>query len=144
MHNIAPMTEDQEAIRDAVSAVCSQFDAEYWRRTDETGDWPEAFNNAMAEGGWLGIAMPEEVGGSGLGLMEAAIMMQTVARSGAGFTGCSSIHLNIFGAKPIEKFGTSEQKQEFLPKIISGQQKMCFGVTEPACRLAPSAPIPAT
>ena len=74
---------------------------------------------AMAEGGWLGIAMPEEVGGSGLGLKEASIMMQTVARSGAGFTGCSSIHLNIFGAKPIEKFGTSEQKQEFLPKIIS-------------------------
>ena len=85
----------------------------------------------MADGGWLGIAMPEEVGGSGLGLTEAAIMMQTVARSGAGFSGCSSIHLNIFGAKPIEKFGTKEQKQEFLPKIISGEQKMCFGVTEP-------------
>jgi acyl-CoA dehydrogenase len=63
--------------------------------------------------------------------MEASIMMQAVARSGAGFTGCSSIHLNIFGAKPIEKFGTSEQKQEFLPKIIAGEQKMCFGVTEP-------------
>jgi len=131
MHNIAPMTEDQQSIQDAVAAVCSQFSAEYWRKCDETGDWPEEFTRAMAEGGWLGIAMPEEVGGSGLGLMEASIMMQTVARSGAGFTGCSSIHLNIFGAKPIEKFGTKEQKQEFLPKIISGQQKMCFGVTEP-------------
>jgi acyl-CoA dehydrogenase len=131
MHNIAPMTEDQEAIRDAVAAVCAQFDAEYWRKTDETGNWPEEFTKAMADGGWLGIAMPEEVGGSGLGLMEASIMMQAVARSGAGFTGCSSIHLNIFGAKPIEKFGTPEQKQEFLPKIIAGKQKMCFGVTEP-------------
>jgi acyl-CoA dehydrogenase len=131
MHNIAPMTEDQEAIREAVAAVCAQFTPEYWRKCDETGAWPEEFTKAMAEGGWLGIAMPEEVGGSGLGLMEASIMMQAVARSGAGFTGCSSIHLNIFGAKPIEKFGTSEQKQEFLPKIISGQQKMCFGVTEP-------------
>lgn len=131
MHNIAPMTEDQEAIRDAVAAVCAQFTPEYWRKCDETGNWPEEFTKAMAEGGWLGIAMPEEVGGSGLGLMEASIMMQTVARSGAGFTGCSSIHLNIFGAKPIEKFGTKEQKQEFLPKIISGEQKMCFGVTEP-------------
>jgi acyl-CoA dehydrogenase len=131
MHNIAPMTEDQEAIRDAVAAVCAQFDAEYWRKTDETGNWPEEFTKAMADGGWLGIAMPEEVGGSGLGLMEASIMMQAVARSGAGFTGCSSIHLNIFGAKPIEKFGTAEQKQEFLPKIIAGKQKMCFGVTEP-------------
>ncbi len=131
MHQIAPMTEDQEAIKDAVEKVCAKFDAEYWRKTDDTGDWPEEFTKEMAEGGWLGIAMPEEVGGAGLGLTEAAIMMQTVARSGAGFTGCSSIHLNIFGAKPIEKFGTSEQKQEYLPKIISGEQKMCFGVTEP-------------
>jgi len=131
MHNIAPMTEDQEAIRDAVAAVCAEFTPEYWRKCDDTGNWPEEFTKAMAAGGWLGIAMPEEVGGSGLGLMEASIMMQTVARSGAGFTGCSSIHLNIFGAKPIEKFGTKEQKQEFLPKIIAGEQKMCFGVTEP-------------
>ena len=131
MHQIAPMTEDQEAIKDAVEKVCAKFDAEYWRKNDETGEWPEAFTKEMADGGWLGIAMPEEVGGAGLGLTEAAIMMQTVARSGAGFTGCSSIHLNIFGAKPIEKFGTSEQKQEYLPKIISGEQKMCFGVTEP-------------
>ena len=102
MHNIAPMTEDQKSIQDAVAAVCREFDAEYWRKTDETGKWPEEFTKAMADGGWLGIAMPEEVGGSGLGLKEASIMMQTVARSGAGFTGCSSIHLNIFGAKPIE------------------------------------------
>ncbi|MEZ5937144.1 MAG: acyl-CoA dehydrogenase family protein [Hyphomonadaceae bacterium] len=131
MHQIAAMSEDQQAIQDAVAKVCQQFDAEYWRKCDETGDWPEEFTRAMAEGGWLGIAMPEEVGGSGMGLMEAAIMMQTVARSGAGFTGCSSIHLNIFGAKPIEKFGTPEQRQEYLPKIISGEQKMCFGVTEP-------------
>jgi acyl-CoA dehydrogenase len=131
MHRIAGMTEDQDAIREAVGRTCSQFDAEYWRKTDETGHWPEAFTKAMAEGGWLGIAMPEEVGGSGLGLTEASIMMQTVARSGAGFSGCSAIHLNIFGAKPIERFGTLEQKMEYLPKIISGEQKMCFGVTEP-------------
>ena len=85
----------------------------------------------MAEGGWLGIAMPDELGGSGLGLTEAAIMMQAVARSGAGFSGGAAIHLNIFGPMPIVKFGTSEQKQEFLPKIIAGEHKMCFGVTEP-------------
>ncbi|HVY89702.1 MAG TPA: acyl-CoA dehydrogenase family protein [Hyphomonadaceae bacterium] len=131
MHNIAPMTDDQRSIQEAVAAVCAEFTPEYWRKCDDTGEWPEKFTKAMADGGWLGIAMPEEVGGSGLGLMEAAIMMQAVARSGAGFTGCSSIHLNIFGAKPIEKFGTKEQKQEYLPKIISGEQKMCFGVTEP-------------
>jgi acyl-CoA dehydrogenase len=131
MHQIAAMNDDQKAIKEAVEKVCAGFDAEYWRKTDETGNWPEAFTKAMADGGWLGIAMPESVGGSGMGLTEAAIMMQAVARSGAGFTGCSSIHLNIFGAKPIEKFGTPEQKQEYLPKIISGEQKMCFGVTEP-------------
>jgi acyl-CoA dehydrogenase len=131
MHQIDTLNEDQQAIRDAVAKICAQFDAEYWRRTDETGHWPEEFTKAMADGGWLGIAMPEEVGGSGMGLMEASIMMQTVARSGAGFSGASSIHLNIFGAKPIEKFGTPEQRMTHLPKIISGEQKMCFAVTEP-------------
>ena len=131
MHQIDALNEYQQAIRDAVAKVCAQFDAEYWRRTDETGIWPEEFTKAMADGGWLGIAMPEEVGGSGMGLMEASIMMQTVARSGAGFSGASSIHLNIFGAKPIEKFGTPEQRMTHLPKIISGEQKMCFAVTEP-------------
>jgi acyl-CoA dehydrogenase len=131
MHTIAPMTEDQMAIKDAVERTCSQFDAEYWANTDETGIWPEEFTNAMAEGGWLGVAMPEEYGGAGLGLTEAAIVMQAVTRSGAGYTGASSIHLNIFGPKPLERFGTEEQKQESLPKIISGEEKMCFAVTEP-------------
>lgn len=131
MHNISSMTEDQLAIREAVSRTCSQFDDEYWSTTDETGKWPEAFTKAMADGGWLGVAMPEAYGGAGLGLTEAAIVMQTVTRSGAGYSGASSIHLNIFGPKPLEKFGTEEQKQENLPKIISGEEKMCFAVTEP-------------
>ena len=131
MHQIAPMSEDQMAIKDAVAKTIAPFDDDYWGKTDETGDWPEAFCDAMAKGGWLGIAFPEEYGGSGLGLTEAALMMQTVTRSGAGYSGASAIHLNIFGPKPLEKFGTEEQKQENLPKIISGQEKMCFAVTEP-------------
>ncbi len=131
MHQIAALSEDQEAIKEAVARTCSQFDADYWSETDETGNWPEAFTNAMAQGGWLGVAMPEAYGGAGLGLTEAAIVMQTVTRSGAGFSGASAIHLNIFGPKPLEKFGTEEQKQENLPKIISGEEKMCFAVTEP-------------
>ncbi|MEM6899139.1 MAG: acyl-CoA dehydrogenase family protein [Pseudomonadota bacterium] len=125
------MSEDQLAIRDAVARTCSQFDDDYWSNTDETGDWPEAFTTAMADGGWLGVAFPEEYGGSGLGLTEASLVMQTVTRSGAGYSGASAIHLNIFGPKPLEKFGTEEQKQEYLSKIISGQEKMCFAVTEP-------------
>jgi acyl-CoA dehydrogenase len=125
------LNDDQEAIREAVAKVCAAFDDEYWRRTDETGTFPEAFVAAMAEGGWLGVAMPESVGGAGLGLTEASIVMQAVAESGAGFSGASAIHLNIFGPMPIVKFGTAEQKAEWLPKIIAGEHKMCFAVTEP-------------
>ncbi len=124
-------TEEQEAIREAVGRVCAQFDDEYWRRTDETGDFPEAFATAMAEGGWLGVAMPEAFGGAGLGLTEACHVMQTVAESGAGFSGASAIHLNIFGLMPVVKFGTQEQKQRHLPRIIAGEDKACFAVTEP-------------
>ena len=124
-------TEEQEAIRDAVGRICADFDDEYWRRTDETGEFPEAFAKAMADGGWLGVAMPEEYGGAGLGLTEAAHVMQTVTESGAAFTGASAIHLNIFGLMPVVKFGTEEQKRRHLPRIIAGEDKACFAVTEP-------------
>jgi acyl-CoA dehydrogenase len=124
-------TEEQAAIREAVGRICADFDDEYWRRTDETGDFPEAFVAAMAAGGWLGIAMPEEYGGAGLGLTEAAHVMQTVTQSGAGFSGASAIHLNIFGLMPVVKFGTPEQQARHLPRIIAGVDKACFAVTEP-------------
>ncbi|EJL31891.1 acyl-CoA dehydrogenase [Caulobacter sp. AP07] len=125
------LTEEQEAIREGVAKLCADFDDEYWRRTDETGIFPEEFVAAIAQGGWLGVAMPESVGGAGLGLTEAAVMMQAVAQSGAGFSGASAIHLNIFGPMPIVKFGTDEQRQKHLPRLISGEDKMCFAVTEP-------------
>jgi len=125
------LTEEQEAIRDGVAKLCAGFDDEYWRRTDETGQFPEEFVAAIAAGGWLGVAMPESVGGAGLGLTEATIMMQAVAESGAGFSGASAIHLNIFGPMPIVKFGTDEQRARHLPRLISGEDKMCFAVTEP-------------
>jgi acyl-CoA dehydrogenase len=85
----------------------------------------------MAEGGWLGVAMPEEYGGSGLGITEAAIVMQAVAQSGAGFSGASAVHMNIFGLHPVVVFGTREQQQRFLPPLIAGKEKACFAVTEP-------------
>lgn len=125
------LTEEHEAIRDAVAKVCAQFDDAYWRKTDETGVFPEAFVAEIAEGGWLGIAMPESVGGAGLGLTEAAILMQAVTQSGAGFSGASAIHLNIFGPMPLVKYGTEAQRQRHLPRLINGQDKMSFGVTEP-------------
>jgi acyl-CoA dehydrogenase len=124
-------TDEQQAIREGVLKLCARFDADYWRRTDETGDFPEAFVAAMAQAGWLGAAMPVELGGSGLGLTEAAIAMQAVAESGAGFSGASALHLNIFGPMPLAKFGTEAQKQALIPRLISGEDRMCFGVTEP-------------
>jgi acyl-CoA dehydrogenase len=125
------LTEEQEAIREAVGRICARFDDQYWRDTDETGDFPEAFVNAVAEGGWLGIAMPEAHGGAGLGLTEAVHVMQTIAQSGAGYSGASAVHLNIFGLMPVVKFGTPEQQARHLPRIIAGQDKACFAVTEP-------------
>jgi len=125
------LNEEQEAIREGVGRVMAGFGDEYWRHADEVGAFPEEFVAAMASGGWLGVAMPESVGGAGLGLTEASIVMQTVAQSGAAFTGASAIHLNIFGPMPIVKFGTQAQKDAYLPRIISGEDKMCFAVTEP-------------
>ncbi|MEW5683871.1 MAG: acyl-CoA dehydrogenase family protein [Pseudomonadota bacterium] len=125
------LDDEQQAIRDAVARLCEDFDAGYWRRTDESGEFPEAFVAAMAEAGWLGVAMPSELGGAGLGLTEAAIMMQAVAESGAGFSGASAIHLNIFGLMPVVKFGSEEQRKKAIPRIIAGQDRTCFAVTEP-------------
>jgi acyl-CoA dehydrogenase len=125
------LSDEQQAIRDGVQRLCDRFDADYWRRTDESGEFPEAFVSAITEGGWLGTAMPAELGGSGLGLTEAAIMMQTVAQSGAGFSGASAIHLNIFGPMPVVKFGAEEQRRRHIPRLISGEDRMCFAVTEP-------------
>jgi acyl-CoA dehydrogenase len=125
------LTDHQQAIRAAVQRICAAYDDEYWRRADERAEFPEAFVRDMAAGGWLGVALPETVGGSGLGLMEAAVMMQAVTESGAGYSGASAIHLNIFGPMPLAKFGTADQKARHLPRIISGEDKMCFGVTEP-------------
>ena len=125
------LSDEQQAIRDSVVRVCADFDAEYWRRTDDTGDFPETFVAAMAAGGWLGTAMPIELGGSGLGLTEAAIMMQAVAESGAGFSGASAMHLNIFGPMPIAKFGSEALKRSAIPRLISGEDKICIAITEP-------------
>ena len=129
--SLTGLSEDQEAIREGVARTCADFDDGYWRETDVTGVFPEAFVGAMAAGGWLGAAMPEAYGGAGLGLTEAAIVMREVAQSGAGFSGASAIHLNIFGPMPVVKFGSREQCEAWLPPLISGEDKMCFAVTEP-------------
>ncbi len=125
------LTQDQAAIKDSVQKICAKYDDHFWLKTDDTGVFPEPFVADLAAGGWLGVAMPEAYGGAGLGLTEAALVMQTITESGAGFSGASAVHLNIFGPMPIVKFGTEDQKARFLPPLIAGEAKSCFAVTEP-------------
>ncbi|HUC69528.1 MAG TPA: acyl-CoA dehydrogenase family protein [Stellaceae bacterium] len=122
---------EQQRIRDAIARLCQGFGEDYWLERDRKGGFPEAFYGAVARDGWLGIAMPEAYGGAGLGIAEAAVMMQAVAESGAGFSGASALHMNIFGLNPVVRFGSEEQKRRFLPPLIRGEEKACFAVTEP-------------
>jgi acyl-CoA dehydrogenase len=124
-------TAEQEQLAEAVRRLCERFGDDYWLEKDRAGGFPHDFHKAFAAAGWLGIAMPEEFGGAGLGITEAALMMQTIAETGAGFSGCSALHMNIFGLNPVVVFGTEEQKRRMLPPLIAGEHKACFAVTEP-------------
>ncbi len=125
------MTAEQQAIRDGVSAVCKRFGQDYWTECDREERFPREFHSAMAEAGWLGVTMPEEFGGAGLGVTEAALVMYTVAGSGGGMTAASSIHINMFGPHPVVVHGNPQQKQRWLPRLAKGEDQVCFGVTEP-------------
>ncbi|SHM66201.1 acyl-CoA dehydrogenase family protein [Cryptosporangium aurantiacum] len=125
------LTEDQQSIRDAVLGHCSRFSDQYWLDRDRDGVFPHEFHASMAKSGWLGVAMPESVGGAGLGITEAAVMMQAVAESGGGMTAASSIHGPVFSMQPIAQFGTPEQQQRMIPPVLSGEKLLCFAVTEP-------------
>ena len=124
-------TPEQLALRDAVSRICERYPDEYWLERDREGGFPEPLHADLARDGWLGIAMPQEYGGAGLGMTEAALMMQTIAASGAGFTGASAVHMNIFGLNPVVVFGSDEQRRRWLEPLIAGREKACFAVTEP-------------
>lgn len=124
-------TPERQEIRNAVGALCDNFDDAYWAEKDRTHQFPFEFAKAVADGGWLGIAMPTEFGGAGLGVTEAAIMMQEIGRSAGVFAACSTVHINIFGLHSIVKHGTQKQRAEWLPSIIKGTSRACFGVTEP-------------
>ena len=124
-------TPEQEQIRQAIEQLCTPFDADYWLQRDREGGFPHDFHRALAEAGWLGIAMPTAYGGAGLGISEAALMMHTISATGAGLSGASAVHMNIFGLHPVVVFGSDEQKQRWLPPLIRGEDRACFGVTEP-------------
>ena len=125
------LTDSQREVREAIAKVCSKFDDAYWRRADDEHRFPIEFQQAVAKDGWLGICMPSEYGGSDLGIAEACTMMQTIAESGAAYAGASSVHMNIFGLEPVRKYGTEEQKKRMLTPLIAGDERACFGVTEP-------------
>jgi alkylation response protein AidB-like acyl-CoA dehydrogenase len=125
------LNESQTLVREAISKICSAFPDEYWLEVDNAARWPGEFQQAVAKDGWLGIMMPSQYGGSELGLAEATVMMQTISESGAGMTGASSVHMNIFGLAPVVKYGNEEQKERHLVPLIQGKERSCFGVTEP-------------
>jgi acyl-CoA dehydrogenase len=125
------LSAEQEAIRDAVGRICARFGDDYWLAKDRDGGFPEDFHRAFADDGWLGVCIPQAYGGSGLGVTEAALMMQAIAESGAGLSGASALHMNIFGLNPVVVFGSDEQKKRMLPPLIAGRDKACFAVTEP-------------
>ena len=125
------LTEQQTAIDEGVRKVCAGFDDAYWTECEEQRRFPSEYYDAMAAGGWLGITMPEALGGSGLGVTEAAVMMQAATSSNGGYSAASAIHINMFGPHAIVVHGTPEQKERWLRPLITGEQKACFGVTEP-------------
>ena len=129
------LTEDQQLIRKSVAELASKFDDHYWMEKDQAHEFPQEFYDAIAGGGWLGMTIPEEYGGHGLGITEATILAEEVARSGGAMNAASAIHMSIFGMQPVVVFGSDEMKRETLPRIVDGSLHVCFGVTEPGAGL---------
>ncbi len=125
------ITDDQESIKASIEKICTRFDARYWLEKDKHGGFPNDFVAALAADGWLGICIPPEYGGSGLGITDAAIMMRAASEGGGGMSAASSVHINVFGLHPVVVFGTPEQKERYLPPIARGEVQACFAVTEP-------------
>jgi len=124
-------SQEQLDVREAVAKICSNYPDEYWAERDETGEYPHELHAALAKNGWIGIALPEDLGGAGLGISEATMMLQTISQSGAGIAGAQSVHANVYATQPVARFATANQKKAMLRRLISGEVKACFGVTEP-------------
>lgn len=127
-------SEQQLQVKDAMSRICSKYPDDYWANHDESGVYPHELHRDLAKDGWIGIALPENLGGAGLGISEATMMLQTISQSGGGIAAAQSIHANVYATQPVAKFATEDQRQRMLPRLISGEWKACFGVTEPRSR----------
>ncbi|BCQ07571.1 acyl-CoA dehydrogenase [Mycobacterium heckeshornense] len=129
------LTEDQELIRRSVAQLAQKFDDHYWMEKDQAHEFPSEFYRAIADGGWLGMTIPVEYGGHGLGITEATLLAEEVAKSGGGMNAASAIHLSIFGMQPVVVHGSEELKRRTLPRVATGDLHVCFGVTEPGAGL---------
>lgn len=123
--------EELELVREGVRRVCTDFDDSYWQKCDADHRFPHEFYDALAQGGWVGIAIPEAYGGGGRGISHASVLLEEIAASGAAMNGASSVHLSIFGMNPIVKHASDEMKQKYLPRVADGSLHVAFGVTEP-------------
>ena len=129
--DMSSFTPIQLDVYNSIHKICAQFSDQYWADHDESGIYPHELHSALARDGWIGIALPESLGGAGLGIVEATTMLQTISQSGAGMAGAQSIHANVYATQPVAKFATEEQRQKMLPGLIKGDYRVCFGVTEP-------------
>ena len=125
------LTSEQQLIRESVAKLCADYPDDYWASKDKAHEFPWDFYDAMAQAGWIGIAIPEAYGGAGRGITEASLVLEEVAASGAAMNGATPLHLSIFGMHPVVKYGSEEMKQQYLPRVASGDLHVAFGVTEP-------------
>jgi acyl-CoA dehydrogenase len=125
------MNEEHEALASTVRAMCSKFPDEYWAERDERHEFPQEFFELFAQAGMIGLCIPEEYGGSGAGVTEAAILMGEIAASGGALNACTTIHVSLFGMLPVIKHGSEQMKARFLPAAARGELNIAFGVTEP-------------
>ena len=122
---------DHELIAEGVRQRCAPFDDEYWSRCDEAHEFPWDFYRAMADDGWVGMAFPAEYGGGGAGITEAAVMMRAIAGTGGAMNACTPLHLTVFGLQPVVKHGNQRLRDTFLPRAVTGDLHVAFGITEP-------------
>jgi alkylation response protein AidB-like acyl-CoA dehydrogenase len=124
------LTDDQKALKAAVYDLCKQYSAEYWRELDAKREYPDAFVNDLTKAGYLGVLIPQEYGGAGLGIMEAALILEEINRSGGNGGAC---HAQMYIMGTVLRHGSDQQKRQYLPKLATGELRLqAFGVTEPS------------
>ncbi|SNR35857.1 acyl-CoA dehydrogenase [Halorubrum vacuolatum] len=127
-----PLTDQQRLVRDSIRDICSDFDREYWREKDEAGEYPHEFVDELAAHGWLGVLLPMEYDGAGMGTEEVVVIMEEIAASGGGFSAAQAVHGAIYNSVPLVTYGSEEMKADLLPKVARGEKSIqAFGLTEP-------------